>query len=89
MVLLVLLVDGMLVLEVLEVLEALVADSSQVVIMEVLEALAPTEVVLVQVVVDIQADKQVRQDPLVAVEVVQAPNTLPVMLDLLIPLNNH
>ena len=77
----------MLVLAVKEAQEDQVEDMKVAVIVEEQEALAAMEAAQVEVVVDIQADKRVRQD--LAVDQVEdlEVNTLPVMLEVLIPLN--
>ena len=67
-----------------EELAGQVADSVVVVLQEIQAVQVQTEAVLVQDVMDIQADKQVRQDQVVDLVEVQAPNTLQVTLEVLV-----
>ena len=68
-------------MEVLAVMEATMATTEA---LETQVKLVPMEAVLVQDVVDIQADKMVRQDQVVDLEEVQAPNTQQVTLEVLV-----
>ena len=68
-------------MEVLAVMEATMATTEA---LETQGKLVPMEAVLVQDVVDIQADKMVSQDQVVDLEEVQAPNTQQVTLEVLV-----
>ena len=61
-----------------------VADTAVMVLQEIQAVQVQTEAVLVLDVMDIQADKQVRQDQVVDLVEVQAPNTLQVTLEVLV-----
>ena len=68
----------------MEVLAVMAADSVATEQLETQVKLVPMEAVLVQIVVDIQADKVVRQDQVVDLVEVQAPNTQQVTLEVLV-----
>jgi len=68
-------------MEVLAVMEATMAATEA---LETQVKLVPMEAVLVQIVADIQADKVVRQDQVVDLVEVQAPNTQQVTLEVLV-----
>tara|TARA_B100000131_G_C17951563_1_gene546666 strand:- start:306 stop:545 length:240 start_codon:yes stop_codon:yes gene_type:complete len=68
----------------MEVLAVMAATMAATEALETQVKLVPMEAVLVQIVADIQADKMVRQDQVVDLVEVQAPNTQQVTLEVLV-----